>query len=117
MDETSFRAVPADGVVRLCEDIRAQLTAWVPRLLGVYVRSRQHDPCDVALLLDAVAGAAACTGLPGDADTALQELREAADHAAAAVDENGADIRAELVAVHAGCRRAAVAIGVRIPVR
>lgn len=118
MDDIVVRAAPTDGVVRFwCEGIRAQLAAWVPRLLGVHVRDRPHGLRDLALLLEAVADAADCTGLPGDADTARHELREAAVHATVAVGEStGADLWAELVAVRAGCRRAAVAAGVRIPV-
>ncbi|MFD4243687.1 hypothetical protein ACFWP3_19125 [Streptomyces sp. NPDC058525] len=118
MDDVVVWAASTDGVARLCEDIRAQLAAWAPRLLGVHVRDRPHGPREVALLLEAVADAADCTGLSGDADTARHELREASVQATVAVGAStGADVRAELVGVRAGCRRAAVAAGVRIPVK
>ncbi|WP_159040629.1 MULTISPECIES: hypothetical protein [unclassified Streptomyces] len=45
------------------------------------------------------------------------ELHAAAGRALAAADERpGTDVRAELAAARAGCRRAAVALGLRIPV-
>ncbi|MFI5987647.1 hypothetical protein ACIBEA_43165 [Streptomyces sp. NPDC051555] len=115
MDDTVARA--CDGVARTCEDIRAQLAAWVPRLLGVHVRDRTHGPSDVALLVATVADAADCTVLPGESDAARRELREAAVRAVAGAGEPApVDMRAELVEVRAGCRRAAVALGVRIPI-
>ncbi|MEV6734103.1 hypothetical protein [Streptomyces sp. NPDC051364] len=94
MDDIIVRAAPDDAGSRLCEDIRNQLARWVPRLLGVHVRTHSEPGPDViALLLDATQGAAACTVLPGDAETARRELRTAALHAAAAAPvQRGADL-------------------------
>lgn len=119
MDDKVVRAPTDDGVARTCEDTRNLLAAWAPQLLGVHVRDRAHAPRDVAVLVTAVADAADCTVLPGDGDgdAARRELRQAAARAAAGADESVAvDVRAELVAVRAACRRAAVALGVPIPI-
>ncbi|MEV6956087.1 hypothetical protein [Streptomyces sp. NPDC051183] len=116
MDDEVVRAPTSDGVARTCEDIRNVLAAWAPQLLGVHVRDRAHAPRDVAVLVTAVADAADCTVLPGDDEAARRELRQAAVRAAAAEESPVADVRAELAAVRAGCRRAAVALGVLIPI-
>lgn len=64
-DDTTVRPASADAVGALCEAIRARLAAWVPGTLGVHVRRHPYAPETIALLLDAVAGAATCTGLAG----------------------------------------------------
>ncbi|MFF1498218.1 hypothetical protein [Streptomyces sp. NPDC058304] len=120
MDDSIVRAAPDEAVSRLCEDIRTLFAAWVPGLLGVHIRTRPSEfgPDAIALLLDTVEGAAACTVLPGDADTGRRELRTAVLHAAAAADgQPGADVRGDLVAARAGCRRAMVALGLPIALR
>ncbi|MFE4263460.1 hypothetical protein [Streptomyces sp. NPDC056883] len=117
MDDKVVRAPTDDGVARTCEDTCNLLASWAPQLLGVHVRDRAHAPRDVAVLVTVVADAADCTVLPGDGDAARSELRQAAARAAAGADESVAvDVRAELVAVRAACRRAAVALGVPIPI-
>ncbi|MFE9481319.1 hypothetical protein ACFYNM_22275 [Streptomyces spororaveus] len=85
---------PHSGVDGLCEQVRGALEGWTPRLLGVHVHGAVAGPAEVARLVAAVADAAELTVLPGD----------------------GALARAELAAVRAGCRRAAVAVGLRVPV-
>ncbi|THA53145.1 hypothetical protein [Streptomyces sp. A1136] len=117
MEDITVRPASADAVGALCETIRAQLAAWVPGTLGVYVRRHPYAPDTIALLLDTVEGAATCTGVPGEADLARCELREAAVRAAAAAYEPGTDVRVELAAALAGCRRAAVALGLLVPLR
>ncbi|MCX4722046.1 hypothetical protein OG818_40860 [Streptomyces virginiae] len=108
---------PHAGIGGLCEDIRGALAAWAPRLLGVHVHRPPSGPVEVARLVGAVADAAEVTVLPHDGDTARGELREAAARAFAAADERpGTDVRAELAGVRAGCRRAAVALGLSVPV-
>ncbi|WP_329203308.1 MULTISPECIES: hypothetical protein [unclassified Streptomyces] len=117
MEDITVRSASADAVGAVCEAIHAQLAAWVPGTLDVYVRRHPYAPETIALLLDAVEGAASCTGLPGGADLARCELREAAVRAAAAAYEPGRDVRVELAAALAGCRRAAVAFGLLVPLR
>ncbi|WP_327267087.1 hypothetical protein OG444_39850 (plasmid) [Streptomyces sp. NBC_01232] len=108
---------PHTGIDGLCEDIRGALEAWAPRVLGVHVHPVVSDPTAVARLVGAVADAADVTVLPLDDDTARGELHAAAARASAAADERpGTDVRAELAAVRAGCRRAAVALGLSVPV-
>ncbi|MFJ6785619.1 hypothetical protein [Streptomyces yangpuensis] len=108
---------PHTGVDGLCENIRGALAEWVPGMLGVHVRGPMSGPAEVGRLVGAVADAAEATVLPGDGPTARAELREAAARAFAAAGERpGTDVRAELAAVRAGCRRAAVALGLRVPV-
>ncbi|WP_328966224.1 hypothetical protein [Streptomyces virginiae] len=105
------------GIDGLCEQIRGALEGWVPRLLGVHVHGTASGPAEVARLVAAVADAAELTVLPGDGATARAELHTAATKASTAADEqSGTDTRAELVAVRAGCRRTAVAVGLRVPV-
>ncbi|MFF7082482.1 hypothetical protein [Streptomyces lavendulae] len=94
-----------------------RLDEWAPRLLGVHVHRPVCAPGEVARLVAMVADAAELTVLPGDGDAARADLHEAAARAAAVADGwPGVDVRAELVAVWAGCRRAAVALGVTVPV-
>ncbi|MGW6843838.1 hypothetical protein [Streptomyces sp. NPDC054958] len=108
---------PHAGVDGLCEDIRGALAAWVPRMLGVQVHRSVSGPAEVARLVGPVADAAEITVLPGDGPTARSELHTAAARALAAAGERpGTDVRKELAAVRAGCRRAAVALGLRVPV-
>lgn len=118
MDDKDVRAPAGDGVARTCEDTRTLLAAWAPQLLGVHVRDRAHGPRDVALLVAAVADAADCTVLPGDDDEARRELRQAAARAEAAGADSSVvvDVCADLLAARAGCRRAAVALGVPISI-
>ncbi|WP_327389096.1 hypothetical protein [Streptomyces sp. NBC_01207] len=108
---------PHAGLVGLCEDIRGALEGWVPGMLGVHVHRSVSGPTEVARLVGAVADAAEITVLPGDGPTARSELHTAAARALAAAGERpGTDVRKELAAVRAGCRRAAVALGLRVPV-
>ncbi|MFJ9549345.1 hypothetical protein [Streptomyces erythrochromogenes] len=108
---------PRAGVEGLCEDIRGALEGWVPRMLGVHVHRSVSGPAEVARLIGAVADAAEITVLPGDGPTARAELHTAAARALAAADGRpGTDVRLELAAVRAGCRRAAVALGLRVSV-
>lgn len=111
-------AGPHTGVEGLCEQIRGALAEWTPRVLGVHVHRSVSGPAEVARLVEVMAGAAELTILPGDGPAARAELHAAAARAAlAATDERpGAYVRAELAAVRAGCRRAAVALGLRIAV-
>ncbi|MFJ4866531.1 hypothetical protein [Streptomyces sp. NPDC088748] len=105
------------GIAGLCEQIRGALEGWVPRLLGVHVHGAVSGLAEVARLVAAVADAAELTVLPGDGELARAELHTAAARAFAAADEpSGTDARAELAAVRAGCRRAAVAVGLSVPV-
>ncbi|MFF1779960.1 hypothetical protein [Streptomyces virginiae] len=108
---------PHVGVDGLCEDIRGALEGWVPGMLGVHVPRSVSGPTEVARLVRAVADAAEITVLPGDGLTARAELHAAAARATEAAGERaGTDVRAELAAVRAGCWRAAVALGLRVPV-
>ncbi|MGW3327563.1 hypothetical protein [Streptomyces virginiae] len=112
---------PHTGVDGLCEHIRGPLAAWVPRILGVHVHRSLAGPVEVAHLVGTVADAAEVTILPGgddgDGDIAREELHAAARRASAAVAEpSGTAVLAELAAVRAGCRRAAVALGLPVPV-
>ncbi|WP_331731924.1 hypothetical protein OG592_42790 (plasmid) [Streptomyces avidinii] len=109
---------PHTGLGGLCEDIRGALEGWVPGMLGVHVHRSVSGPAEVARLVGAVADAAEITVLPsGDGATARAELHAAAaGSSTAAAGRAGTDVRAELVAVRAGCRRAAVALGLRVPV-
>lgn len=66
MEDITVRSASADAVGAVCEAIHAQLAAWVPGTLDVYVRRHPYAPETIALLLDAVEGAASCTGLPGE---------------------------------------------------
>ncbi|MFJ6485975.1 MULTISPECIES: hypothetical protein [unclassified Streptomyces] len=101
----------------LCEDIRGALEGWVPGMLGVHVHWSVSGPAEVARLVGAVADAAEITVLPGDGATERAELHAAAaGSSTAAAGRAGTDVRAELAGVRAGCRRAAVAIGLRVPV-
>lgn len=105
------------GLDGLCEQVRVALAGWVPRLLGAHVHRSVRGPADVARLVAAVADAAGLTVLPGDGPLARAELHAAAVRAlAAARGRPGAEARAELAAARAGCRRAAVALGVPVPV-
>ncbi|WP_030733293.1 hypothetical protein [Streptomyces sp. NRRL S-237] len=71
----------------------------------------------MARLVAAVTDAAELTVLLGDGALARAELHTAAARSFAAADEpSGTDARAELASVRAGCRRAAVAVGLRVPV-
>ncbi|ARE79453.1 hypothetical protein B6R96_36115 (plasmid) [Streptomyces sp. Sge12] len=107
---------PRAGVEGLCEDIRGALEGWVPRMLGVHVHRSVSGPAEVARLIGAVADAAEITVLSGDGPTARAELHTAAARATeAAGGQPGTDVRAELAAARAGCRRAAVALGLRVP--
>ncbi|MFJ5635304.1 hypothetical protein ACIQF5_22040 [Streptomyces goshikiensis] len=109
---------PHLGINELCEGIRDALAAWAPRILGVHVHRLVSSPAEVGRLVGAVADAADVTVLPRDGDTARGELHKAASRASAAADGRpDTDVRAELAAVHAGCRRAAVALGLSVPVR
>ncbi|AQT70387.1 hypothetical protein [Streptomyces sp. fd1-xmd] len=102
---------PHAGIDGLCEQIRGALAGWAPGLLGVHMHRTVSGPAELARLVATVAV------LPGDGATARAELHAAADRAAAAADERrGTDVRAELAAVRAGCRRAAVAVGQRVVV-
>ncbi|MFD7555166.1 hypothetical protein ACFV9E_11625 [Streptomyces sp. NPDC059835] len=108
---------PHAGVDGLCQYIRGALAEWAPRMLGVHVHRSVSGPTEVAQLVGTVADAAEITVLPGDGATARTELHTAAARALAAAGERpGTDVRAELAAVRAGCRRAAVALGLRVPV-
>lgn len=108
---------PHTGIDGLCEHIRDALASWAPRILGVHVRRSVSGPAEVAWLVGAVADAAELTVLPGDGDTAREELHVAADRASVAADERPCtDVRADLAAVRAGCRRAAVALGLPVPI-
>ncbi|MFB6582740.1 hypothetical protein ACFCYC_35970 [Streptomyces sp. NPDC056402] len=108
---------PHAGVDGLCEDIRGALARWVPGMLGVHVHRSVSGPAEAAQLVGAVADAAEITVLPGDGATARAELHTAAARTLeAAAGRPGTDVRAELAAVRAGCRRAAVALGLRVPV-
>ncbi|MFJ9598000.1 hypothetical protein ACIRS3_35300 [Streptomyces virginiae] len=103
---------PQAGIDGLCEQIRGALAGRVPGLLGVHMRGTVSGPEELARLVATVADAAELTVLPGDGATARAELHAAAGRATAAADERrGTDVRAELAAVRAGCRRAAVAVG------
>ncbi|MFI7179737.1 hypothetical protein [Streptomyces spororaveus] len=105
------------GVDGLCEDIRGALAEWVPGMLGVHLHRSVFGPTEVARLVGAVAEAAEVTVLPGDGETARAELYAAAAGSfTAAAGRAGTDVRAELAGVRAGCRRAAVALGLRVPV-
>ncbi|MFF4433858.1 hypothetical protein ACFYZ4_32470 [Streptomyces sp. NPDC001513] len=104
---------PDAGLGGLYEDIRGALEGWVPGMLGVHVHRSVSGPAEVG----AVADAAEVTVLPGGGATARAELHAAAARALAAAGEQpGTDVRVELAAVRAGCRRAAVALGLRVPV-
>ncbi|WP_405827259.1 MULTISPECIES: hypothetical protein [unclassified Streptomyces] len=108
---------PHTGLGGLCEDIRGALAEWVPGMLGVHVHRSVSGPAEVARLVGAVADAAEITVLPGDGATARAELHTAAARSSkAAAGRAATDVRAELSAVRAGCRRAAVALGLRVPV-
>ncbi|MFE5720429.1 hypothetical protein [Streptomyces erythrochromogenes] len=108
---------PRAGASGLCEDIRGALEEWVPRMLGVHVHRSVSGPAEMARLVGAGADAAEVTALPGDGPTARAELHTAAARATeTAGGQPGTDVRAELAAVRAGCRRAAVALGLRVPV-
>ncbi|APU38466.1 hypothetical protein [Streptomyces sp. TN58] len=107
---------PHTDIDGLCEQIRGSLAGWAPRLLGVHVPRSVCGPAEVARLVGAVANAAELTGLPRDGATARAELHTSAARASAAGERAGADVRAELTAVRAGCRRAAVALGLPVPV-
>ncbi|MEU5069595.1 hypothetical protein AB0G95_36805 [Streptomyces virginiae] len=101
----------------LCEHIRGGLAEWAPRILGVHVHQSVPGPAEVARLLDVAAAAAEVTVLPGNGATARAELHMAAALAAAAAAEGPlVDVRAELAAARAGCRRAAVALGLPVPI-
>ncbi|WP_031152912.1 hypothetical protein [Streptomyces erythrochromogenes] len=108
---------PHAAIDGLCEHIRGALAAWAPRMLGVQVSRSVSGPAEVARLVDVVAEAAELTVLPGDGAAARAELHVAVGRAfAAAGERGGADVRGELAAVRAGCRRAAVAMGLSVPV-
>ncbi|MFH9800467.1 hypothetical protein [Streptomyces virginiae] len=108
---------PHAGIDGLCEQIRGALAGWAPRLLGVHVHGTVCGPAELARLVATVADAAELTVLPGDGATARAELHVAAGRAAAAAGERrGTDARADLAAVRAGCRRAAVAAGQHVAV-
>ncbi|MFD3466683.1 hypothetical protein ACFWWM_10015 [Streptomyces sp. NPDC058682] len=108
---------PRAGVEGLCEDIRGALAESAPETLGVHVHRSVSGPAEVARLVGAVADAAELTVLPGDGPTARAELHTAAARATeAAGGRPGTDVRVELAAVRAGCRRAAVALDLRVPV-
>ncbi|MFF3087683.1 hypothetical protein ACFVRB_21920 [Streptomyces nojiriensis] len=108
---------PHTGLGGLCEDIRGALAGWVPGTLGVHVHRSVSGPAEVARLVGVVADAAEVTVLPGDGATVRAELHTAAARAlAAAAGRAATDVRAELAAVRAGCQRAAVALGLRVPV-
>ncbi|WP_328741334.1 hypothetical protein OHA91_39455 (plasmid) [Streptomyces erythrochromogenes] len=110
-------AGPHTGTAGLCEQIRGALAGWAPRLRGVHIHQTASGPAELARLLAAVAEAAEVTVLPGDGAAARAELHAAAERASAAAGERrGPDVRAGLVAVRAGCRRAAVAVGERVAV-
>ncbi|MFD6973921.1 hypothetical protein [Streptomyces sp. NPDC059949] len=107
---------PHGGVDGVCEDIRGALAGWVPGMLGIHVHGSVSGPAEVARLVGAVADAAEVTVLPGVGPTARAELHTAAVRALeAAGGRPGTDVRAELAAVRAGCRRATVALGLRVP--
>ncbi|MFB7260808.1 hypothetical protein ACFCXH_01390 [Streptomyces nojiriensis] len=108
---------PHTGVDGLCENIRGALTGWGPGRLGVHVHQSVSGLAEVARLVGAVAEAAEVTVLPGDDATARAELHAAAaGSSTAAAGRAATDVRAELADVRAGCRRAAVALGLRVPV-
>ncbi|WP_327732540.1 hypothetical protein OG749_45330 [Streptomyces nojiriensis] len=108
---------PHTGLGGLCESIRGALAEWAPGMLGVHNHRPVSGPAEVARLVGAVAEAAEITVLPGDGVTARAELHAAAAGSfTAAAGRAGTDVRAELAAVRAGCRRAAVALGLRVPV-
>ncbi|MET9694817.1 hypothetical protein ABZY81_41605 [Streptomyces sp. NPDC006514] len=105
------------GIDGVCEQIRGALAGWAPRLLGVHIHGPVPGPAELARLVATIAEAAEVTVLPGDGAAARAELHAAADRASAAADERrGSDVRADLAAVRAGCRRAAVAVGERVAV-
>ncbi|KOG45729.1 hypothetical protein ADK75_30205 [Streptomyces virginiae] len=106
---------PHTGTERLCEQIRGALAGWAPRLLGAHTHGLMPGPAELARLVATVAEAAEVTVLPGDGAAARAELQAAADRASeAARARRGSDVRADLAAVRAGCRRAAVAVGERV---
>ncbi|MFF3087631.1 hypothetical protein ACFVRB_21645 [Streptomyces nojiriensis] len=108
---------PHAGLGGLCEDIRGALAEWAPGMLGVHVRLSVSGLAEVARLVGAVADAAEVTVLPGDGATARAELQTAAaGSSTAAAGRAATDVRTELAAVRVGCRRAAVALGLRVPV-
>ncbi|MER6198109.1 hypothetical protein ABT234_12185 [Streptomyces sp. NPDC001586] len=108
---------PHTGLGGLCEDIRGALAGWVPGMLGVHVHRSVSGLAEVARLVGAVADAAEVTVLPGDGANARAELHTAAARSStAAAGRAATDVRVELAAVRAGCRRAAVALGLRVPV-
>ncbi|MFJ6785876.1 hypothetical protein [Streptomyces yangpuensis] len=108
---------PHAGIEGLCEQIRGALAGWVPRLLGVHIHQTASGPAELARLVATVAEAAEVTVLPGNGAAARAELHAAADRASTAADERrGPDIRADLAAVRAACRRAAVAVGEHVAV-
>ncbi|MFE5489015.1 hypothetical protein ACFQ7Z_03475 [Streptomyces virginiae] len=78
------------------------------------MRGTVSGPEELARLVATVADAAELTVRGA---TARAELHAAAGRAAAAADApRGTDVRADLAAVRAGCRRAAVAVGQRVVV-
>ncbi|MFD7789579.1 hypothetical protein ACFV4Q_41880 [Streptomyces nojiriensis] len=108
---------PHTGLGGLCEGIRGALAEWMPGMLGVHVHRSVSGPAEVAQPVGAVADAAEITVLPGDGPTARAELHAAAaGSSTAAAGRAATDVRVELAAVRAGCRRAAVALGLRVPV-
>ncbi|MFE5810264.1 hypothetical protein [Streptomyces sp. NPDC056491] len=109
---------PRAGVEGLCEDIRGALEGWVPRMLGVHVHRSVAGPTEMARVVGAVADAAEVTVLPGDGPTARAELDTAAVRATETAGGRGRGRMCgwELAAVRAGCRRAAVALGLCVPV-
>ncbi|MFB6826861.1 hypothetical protein ACFCXA_35320 [Streptomyces virginiae] len=107
---------PHAGVDGLREDIRGALEVWALGMLGVHVHRSVSGPAEAAQLVGVIADAAEITVLPGDGATARAELYTAAARAlAAAGGRADTDARVEPAAVRAGCRRAAVALGLRIP--
>ncbi|WP_159062011.1 hypothetical protein [Streptomyces sp. WM6368] len=108
---------PHPGVDGMCEQIRGALAGWAHRLLGVHIPQTVLGPAELARLIATIAAAAEVTVLPGEGAAAWAELRVAADRAsAAALVRQGSDVRADLAAVRAGCRRAAVAVGEHVAV-
>ncbi|KOU69763.1 MULTISPECIES: hypothetical protein [Streptomyces] len=117
MSATAAPHSPPTGTDTLCEQIRAALAAWAPRLLGVHTPSSLSGPAETARRIGVVADAAEVTVLPGDSTTAREELHTAAARACAAADGGaGAAARAHLAAARSGCRRAAVALGHTVPI-